>query len=369
MKILFLTPWYPDEDNLNHGIFVREQAVALSSHHEVVVISSKVNYEKFGLWTFELKESTFKNLKEFRLVINRSLPIYNQMNYFLISARIAAKIAQEFKPDVIHGNIGYPGGFWSWLVSKKISRPFIITEHTFIYNNFRSLVHRRLTVFSLRRADTVITVSTSAANEIKKYVNRYVAVVPNIVDVGSYSIVPYPEEPVVIGFLGSFSSAKKGLDTLLNVLSGMRKDFVLQIGGAGAMLDGYKNLAKELGISVKCRFVGFVQPDEVPAFMNQLHFFVNTSRFESFGIAIAEAMASGLPAVCFDNGGPSDFVNQTNGMLVENHQEEKLRQALQWMMENYRTFDREKIRASVINRFSKETFITAMDSLYQDLIK
>src|SRR5258706_4978544 len=111
MKILFLTPWYPDEKNPNHGIFVRDQALALSSQHEVVVISSKINNQKWGLGSYDLKEFFFNNVKEYRLVINRSLPIYNQLNYFLISMRVATTIARRHKSEVIHGNIGYPGGF------------------------------------------------------------------------------------------------------------------------------------------------------------------------------------------------------------------------------------------------------------------
>ncbi len=367
MKILFLTPWYPDEKNPNHGIFIRDQAVALSSQHQVTVISSKVNYTKFGLRTFTIKESTFQNVKEYRLVINRSLPIYNQLNFFLISARVTAKVASQCKPDIIHGNIGYPGGFWAWLVSRKINKPFIITEHTFIYNNFRSIIHKKLTLFALRKAAAIITVSTNAANEIKKYVDSRVQIVPNIVDVSSYSIAPYPQGTVAIGFLGSLSTSKKGLDVLLRVLSKTRKDFILYIGGAGAMSGAYKELANELDISAKCKFLGFVQPDEVPAYMNHLHFFVNTSRFESFGIAIVEAMASGLPAVCFDNGGPSDFVNQTNGVLVENQDEEKLKKAFEWMIENYQNYNREKIRASVVNQFSKETFLSGINKIYQEV--
>ena len=367
MKILFLTPWYPDEKNPNHGIFIRDQAIALSSQHEVIVISSKIDYTKFGLKTFDVKQSSFQNVKEYRLVVNRSLPIYNQLNYFLISTQVAAEVAKQWKPDIIHGNIGYPGTFWSWLVSKRVGKPFIITEHTFIYNNFRSVVHKKLMLFALRKASTVITVSTSAAKEIKKYVNRHIEVVPNIVDVDNYSIAPYPQSPTVIGFLGSMS-AKKGLDVLLRALSKTDKDFILHIGGGGTMFDTYKKLAKDLGIFSKCRFFGFIKPTDVPAFMNQLHFFVNTSLFESFGIAIVEAMVSGLSVVCYDNGGPSDFVDEANGVLVKNQDEEKLLNAIEWMTENYQTYDREKIRASVVERFSAKAFVMKMNVVYQKVI-
>lgn len=370
MRILFLTPWYPDERNPNHGIFVQAQALAVSSQHEVVVISSKVNYGKFGIGSYELKESSIKKVKEYRLVINRSLPIYNQMNYFLISTQIATRIARSFEPDIIHGNIGYPGGFWSWLVSKRVNRPFVITEHTFVYNNFRTFLHKKLTLFSLRKGAALITVSEKAAKEIQKYLSLNVRVIPNIVDVNAYSIASYPANSMRIGFLGGLSSPNhvKGLDRLMEALAKIKKDYVLYIGGAGVLLDQYKTLASRLGILAKCKFLGFVPVNEVPPFMNQLHFFVNASRFESFGIAIVEAMASGLPVICFDNGGPSDFVNESNGVLLEDQNEQKLKEAIEWMMMNYQNFDREKIRASVAERFSAEVFVARMNVVYQEVI-
>jgi hypothetical protein len=37
---------------------------------------------------------------------------------------------------------------------------------------------------------------------------------------------------------------------------------------------------------------------------------------------------------------------------------------MEWMMENYH---REKIRASVVNRFSKETFVDRMNKIHQNV--
>ena len=132
-------------------------------------------------------------------------------------------------------------------------------------------------------------------------------------------------------------------------------------------MDEYKAMANELGIGDKCHFLGFFPYDKGSEFMKQIHFYVNSSKHESFGIALTESFASGLPVVSYDNGGPSDFVNESNGILVENQNEEKLFEAIQWMMQNYRTFDREKIRAGVIQRFSERAFIDRMNLIYEEV--
>ena len=131
------------------------------------------------------------------------------------------------------------------------------------------------------------------------------------------------------------------------------------------MCSFYKELAKRLGVLDKCRFLGYIPYDEIPIFMNQLHFIANTSRFESFGIALVEAMAAGVPVVSFDNGGPSDFINAVNGVLVENQNEEQLTEKLDWMIDNYQKYDREKIVASVIKQFSKSAFVARMNVIYE----
>ena len=370
MKVLFLTPWYPDEKVKNHGVFVREQANAIAARHEVVVISAKIDYENFGLSSHTLTKSEFGNLKEYRLVIKRSLPFYNQLNYFLICRRISVEVAKSLNPDVIHGNIGYPGAFWSWLVSRKIHKPFVITEHTFIYNNFRSFFHKTLTLLALVRAATVIAVSKKSAEEIGKHSRAKVTVIPNIVDASRFSIHPYQPGAVNIGFAGGLSSPNhvKGLDVLLRVMSKIKTNFVLHIAGDGPLREEYQSVANQLGVLEKCKFYGFVNYNEMPAFMERLHFFVNASRFESFGIAIIEAMSSGLPVICFDNGGPGDFVNDTNGILVENQNEEKLREAIERMMLTYLAFKREKIRESVLLKFSKDKFVNSIESVYSSAV-
>jgi glycosyltransferase involved in cell wall biosynthesis len=369
MKILFLTPWYPDEAS-KHGVFVQEQARAIAKLHQVIVVSTKIDYKKFGIFSFTWSEFKDGALLEQRIRINASFRIFNQLNYFITNFYLTLRIARKFKPDLIHGNIGYPGALWSYLVSRAIGKPFIMTEHTFIYNNFRSKLHKILTLFALNRASTILTVSTKAAEEIKKYSISKVRVVPNIVRVGIFGIQPFPSGTITIGFMGNLSSPihVKGLDVLLKTLSKLKLDFRLLIGGEGSRMEEYKRMANSLGIGEKCIFCGFFPYEKGPEFMKQLHFFVNTSRLESFGIALVESMASGLPVVCFDNGGPSDFIQECNGILVENQNEEKLLEAMEWMMRHYQTYDREKIRASVIDRFTEDAFINRMKVIYDEIL-
>lgn len=371
MKILFLTPWYPDDKNPNHGIFVRDQAVALQRAHEVIVISAKVDYSTFALFSYAIKESDFRGVREYRISVKRSIPFLNQLVFFYIVTRQAVRISKKNPPDIVHGNIGYPGAFWSWLVSKIIGKPYVVTEHTSRFTaNFRSFIHKILTVYSLKRARAIISVSNHSAAEILVFIGRKAVVIPNIIDFEKFTELSVPKTKVwQIGFLGNLNTNTKGLDILLKALSGISNEFKLHIGGSGNLLDDYKQLARQLKIEDKCIFYGFVAHNEVPAFMKQLHFFVSASRFESFGMVIVEAMACGLPVVAAASGGPADFINSSNGILVEKENAKALRLGIETIIQNYQTYDPTRIRKFTLEKYSAAKFLERSDELYRSVMK
>ncbi len=370
MKILFLTPWYPDDRNPNHGIFVRDQVIALSESHEIIVVTSKIDYTTFAISSSKTESKINGGITERHIKVCQSLPIYNQLNYFLITIYKTWRIGRKFKPDIIHTNIGYPGAFWGWAISVLLRVPYVVTEHTRITNNFRSGFHKFLALFGLKRAAIVIAVSQWQANEIAAAIHKEVSVVANIIDFKKFSgIQPQsPGFPVQIGFLGGLDTPVKGLDNLLNAIAGIRQDYVLNIGGKGKLLPQYQSLAEKLGIKGKCIFHGFVEHSKVPAFMEQLHFFVSASRHETFGMVMAEAMACGLPVVATDSGGSRDLITTDNGLLAVNNDATALQTVLERMMKSYQEYSPESVAASV-EKFSATEFKKKMEVVYSKVIE
>jgi L-malate glycosyltransferase len=370
MKILMITPWYPDKLSPNSGIFIRSQAEALSSEHEVVVISVKVNYSKFGLYSFQKETSWHGKVEEHRIVIHRSLPLYNQLNYWFIMMRYSRKVLQKFKPDIIHASIGYPGAFWGWLLKKVTGRAYILQEHTRVKNNFRSLFHKKLTLYGLRHADAIVAVGRHLANELETLLDKNVHVIPNVVEIEKFKeIFPAQDSTIQIGFLGGMNTPVKGLDILLTALAGISEDFILHIGGTGTLEDEYKKQARQMGIESKCRFYGFIPYEEIPLFMSRLHFFICSSRYETFCVALVEAMAAGLPVVSTRCGGPEDFVNDTNGLLVTSESADALREGIQKLMQTRQMYNSQAIRKYAQENFSKQSFLARIDTVYQSLIR
>jgi len=363
-----LTPWYPDEANPNAGIFIRDQARALSKENDVAVIAAKVDYSKSSFLSYKVKKSSTAGVSEYSISICKSLPFYNQINQLLITCRQSWLIAKEFKPDIIHASIGYPGAIWGWILGKLLDKPYVFTEHTRITNNFRSVFHKELTLFGMKRAMATMAVGSTLATEIRSFTLRKVIVVPNIVDVEKFDRAKRSSEIIPqIGFLGGLNTNVKGLDILLKAMAGSGREFVLHIGGRGSLLDEYKAMALALGIDSKCRFYGFIDPSKLPEFMSRLHFFVCSSRYETFCVSLIEAMASGLPVVSTKCGGPEDFVNEGNGMMCERENPEALRLTIERMTVERTNYSESSLR-NFAGHFSASNVVTQLYKIYVDAI-
>ena len=54
-------------------------------------------------------------------------------------------------------------------------------------------------------------------------------------------------------------------------------------------------MAEQLGVADRCHFIGFLKPDDVASAFRSTDFFVFPSRYETSGLVLLEAAATGLP--------------------------------------------------------------------------
>jgi len=92
-------------------------------------------------------------------------------------------------------------------------------------------------------------------------------------------------------------------------------------------------LTKAIAAAPGVANIGFVQPAELPRIMLVHGAFVFVSRFEPWGVALAEAMASGLPAICSEACGASvELIRHLhNGLLIPTEDPSALAEAMLWM--------------------------------------
>ncbi len=126
--------------------------------------------------------------------------------------------------------------------------------------------------------------------------------------------------------------------------------------------------ATALGGSVE--LTGWLSADEIGARLRGASVFALSSRQEGLGIVALEAMACGLPVVCFPNGGTDELVERSRaGVLVSGRSEEALASAL---LRLFASRDERRHMAEAATRFvaaeaSKAAFVARLGEVYARL--
>jgi len=128
---------------------------------------------------------------------------------------------------------------------------------------------------------------------------------------------------------------EKGLDTLLDAVALLpRDDFQLAIGGYGLYEQALRKQAQALGLEGRVVFIGFVEPDHLPALYNSADIFVMPSPQELQSIATLEAMACGKPILAANGRALPELVEPgVNGYLFQPAQPEDAARKMNQLLE------------------------------------
>ena len=306
---------------------------------------------------------------------------YNAKKHWLKQHRENLKyiIKTQGKPDIIHGQFTHYGGWVAWMLSKEFSIPYIITERFGPFPPPGSIVNQNLVddfLYPMKEAAALVSVSESHAKDIKRYVDREIKVIHNLIDEELF--VPKKKNRTKNNFqfvtITSSYQPNKGIKDLLNAISkvkqkGLNARFLIGGGGTDTYYKNLKQLAQELDIESQIQWIDRLDRQEVAAVMQQSDCFISSSIYESFGLVCTEAIACGIPVIATRSGGPEDIINTTNGLLVEKNNPIMLADAISEMINSYEKFNSEEIRKDFFNRFSKKTIVTKYFQLYNEILK
>jgi UDP-glucose:(heptosyl)LPS alpha-1,3-glucosyltransferase len=157
----------------------------------------------------------------------------------------------------------------------------------------------------------VIAVSQRTAQEVGRHYGPLsvpVTVIPNAVDSARFAPAarrgPTSTNAVPqVLFVGAYE--RKGLDTAIRAVAAMRTRVELVAVGAGDRAR-FTALARSLGVADRVR----LEPPrrDIAECFREADAFVFPTRYEPFGMVVAEAMASGLPVVTSAAAGAADYV-------------------------------------------------------------
>ena len=88
----------------------------------------------------------------------------------------------------------------------------------------------------------------------------------------------------------------KGVQHVISALPEL-PEYDLLVAGDGPYRDTLEELAAEVGVDDRVTFLGNVEHDRLPAYCAGADAHVSLSSFESFGLTVAESLASGTPCI------------------------------------------------------------------------
>jgi glycosyltransferase involved in cell wall biosynthesis len=133
-----------------------------------------------------------------------------------------------------------------------------------------------------------------------------------------------------IVYLGRLQKQAKGLDLLVKAFTRLSDlpDAELTIAGDGPYAEELRALIARLGVAERARLIGRVEDDAKERLLEEAAVVAIPSRFESFGLVAAEALARGVPVVGFALPSLQEIVTPECGILVPCFDVERLREAL-----------------------------------------
>lgn len=166
--------------------------------------------------------------------------------------------------------------------------------------------------------------------------------------------------------------AIKGIDFLLTVAHAVltkHPDWKWLLIGNGELKDSVLTYIANNNLEDKLLLIAPGYKDLTKLYAES-SIYVCTSRYESFGLTIAEAMSCGLPVVSFDcESGPKSIITcNEDGILVEKENPEKLAAAISSLIED-ETLRRKLGKKAIqnIQRFSPDAVYSQWESLFAGL--
>lgn len=174
---------------------------------------------------------------------------------------------------------------------------------------------------AFRKATTVVAVSEQVRQELLAMgvASEAIRVILNGIDLqefhsgeGNRAAFGLPEQVPFALFVGDIRTPRKNLETVLRALVQVPTLHLAVVGGTEG--SPYLKLAAKLHLSQRVHFLG--QRQDVPDIMRSADMFVFPSRYETFGLVVLEAMASGLPVITASTTGAAQLITADCGVVL-----------------------------------------------------
>lgn len=326
--------------------------------HEIFVVSGGGKFadklEELGVKTFFIP-----------VRFNRVLAVF-----------LLKRIVKKYKIDLIHANSGDAGVVAAYL-KKDINIPVIYTAHGIFGNIDREYV--------INTVDRIICVSNFVRNRAisqgftsEKLLTKYCGVdterfSPNFkIRAELRKEYGIKENTIVLATVSRIKNlGHKGHGALLEMFTqyAINDDWKLIIVGKGNGLFNLKFRIKQAGLQNKIICLG--HRTDVEKVLNMCDIYVSPTGFETFGLAIAEGMSMGKPAVAYEIGGTSEVIKHgISGYLVNYKDVKDMYDRIKYLDFNRDVLEKmsKQSRDWVVDNFTIAKMVDGLEEVYKEVL-
>jgi len=304
-----------------------------------------------------------------KIYIISNSSIYNPLLLFKIS-----KFLKNY--DILHGHL-FPTLYWlafAKLIKGKKAK-IVYTEH--------STSNRRRTHFLLKYIDRliysqynrIITISNEVDKKLRTHLGintSKIVLIKNGINLDDIrgaqpasDTFNFNENSKIIIQVSSFRYPKDQ-KTVIKALKILPENFKLILVGAGELIDECKELASELQVSDRVKFLGIRM--DVPQLLKKADYVVLSSAHEGLSLSSVEGLASGKPFIATNVPGLAEIVVGA-GILFEYRNYKELAEVIE-KLDRKKEY-KEKIVVDCMNRANKydiRKMVEGYISLYKSII-
>lgn len=214
--------------------------------------------------------------------------------------------------DIVHGHL-FPALYLVGILA-KVS---VYTEHSTINNRRKVPLSRFIETFIYSRFSSITCITPEVKISLCEFLisanSKRMKVIYNGVNTETVFNDELKREgnDCNIAMIGSLSD-KKDQETIIKSLPFL-DCHVLHLAGDGAKKEELVRLSIDNDVSDRVVFHGLVT--DISVFLAGMDIYVQSSKFEGFGLAAVEGMAAGLPVLCSDVPGLAELTGQREGLF------------------------------------------------------
>ncbi|KOY62417.1 UDP-D-galactose:(glucosyl)lipopolysaccharide-1,6-D-galactosyltransferase [Photorhabdus heterorhabditis] len=256
-------------------------------------------------------------------------------------------ILERFHPEIII-SLDTTSCNIARLSCEKINFP--VRTYSWLHTSIRNPTLQKIK--DLYGADEHLVISSGLRDQMLSFgiKREKLHLIFNPIKMNSF-IIPQPKHITRFLYIGRVLAYKsKNLTELFLALSQLHGHWELHMIGSGEDEDYLKELSLQLNINNNIIWHGWKeQPWKfVMDNIKEVSAVILTSKYEGFGMVLAEAISYGIYCISSDcQCGPSDIINNLNGQLYQSGSIPELSKKLQLIIDEYKIRDHQAIKNSI----------------------